>query len=124
MALTVNAPATTISLSKSVSPGYISADSEVTASASTSANSSTYYIPVASTSLVSGNGSVSASSGNVSLTSSSTQPESGYYITVQGSGTVKTSGTAGWIAANTSKNSNTATAYYKIPTATFTVSGN
>ena len=120
MAITVNAPATTVSLTKTVTPGYIGADSEVTASAATTAKSATYYIPVASGSLVSGNGNASASSGNVSLTLSNSQPSSGYYITVKGKGTVSTSGTAGWIAANTSKTSNEATAYYTIPTAQFT----
>jgi hypothetical protein len=72
MAIKVNAPATTISLSKSVTSGYISADSEVTASAGTSAKSSTYYIPITSTSLVKGSGVASASSGNVALTSNGT----------------------------------------------------
>lgn len=125
MALTINAPATTISLNKTVTAGYISdKTTEVTGSAKTNAKSATYYIPVASTSLVSGAGAAAATSENVNLITSSAQPESGYYITVTGSGTVSTSGTAGWIAANTSKTSNTKTAYYSIPTASFTVVNN
>lgn len=65
-------------------------------------------------SLSAGNGSAAATGTNITLgTKTTTQPTSGSYITVTGSGGVSV-GTGGWIAKDTSKSSNTATAYYPI----------
>lgn len=56
------------------------------------------------------------------LTEAQSQPASGAYITVTGKGKVKV-GTAGWLAADTELESNTATKYYTIQNAQFQVDG-
>ena len=53
------------------------------------------------------------------MQASTTQPTSGIFLTATGAGTVSV-GTAGYLAANTSKTSSTATIYYKISGSTVT----
>lgn len=71
--------------------------------------------------LASGDGSAATTGTGITLTATSSQPSSGIYITTTGSGTVSV-GTAGYLAANTSKTSNTATKYYTIAGSTVTSS--
>ena len=62
VAVTPTAPATTITLTKTINTaGYLSSDSQITASAGTTANSQLYYIPLVT-------GSVSASINAVTIT--------------------------------------------------------
>lgn len=121
IAVNLTAPATTITLTKTVTAGYIGSTEEVTGnSVSTSANSDAkYYINIPQSTLSAGTGSVNASSGTISLgTKSTSQPTTDFFITVTGSGKTTANG-SGWIANGTEGTSNTATAYYSIPTASF-----
>lgn len=69
--------------------------------------------------LTAGAGSISATPTNMTVgTAVSTAPDSGPYIKVSGSGTVSV-GTAGWIAKDTSKTSNTKTLYYPVTQGTY-----
>jgi hypothetical protein len=126
-AVNLTAPATTLTVTKSVTnDGYLtSADSDqITASAATTTATSTVYIPVASGALSAGAGSATATGNNVSLTYSSSQPGSGtHYIAAKGSGIVSV-GTSGYLPSGTTATSNQATAYFTIPTATFTATNN
>ena len=122
-AVNLTAPATTLNVTKSITTdGYITSDdsAQISASAATTTATSTVYIPVASGALSAGAGSATATGNNVSLTYSSTQPGSGtHYIAAKGSGIVSV-GTAGYLPQSTTAASNQATAYFTIPTATFT----
>lgn len=100
--------------------------SDLTVSGATVTAPAGYYASDASKSidsgsLSSGNGSASTTGTGITLTAASSQPSSGIYITTTGSGTVSV-GTAGYLAANTSKTSNTATKYYTIAGSTVTSS--
>ena len=107
------------SFTKSITTqGYIADANQVTVSGSLGASTSTYYIPLPSGSLASGNGSVNATSSNITLATATSQPSSGYYITVQGSGSVSVN-QAGWLKTQ-SKGSNTATTYVTLHSATMT----
>lgn len=122
MAVEATAPATAVTVSKSVTGGYISTDEVSTTGGSVAASDETYYIPLTTGTKSAGAGSVSASSSTMSIALANSEPVSGHYFTTEGSG-VSNIG-AGWFDAATSQTSNTATAYYTVPDATFSVSGN
>lgn len=117
MALNINAPATTITQTRSgFSAGYLGNASEVAlTSSSTTAKTNVYYIPVASGALSKGNGSVSAAATNMQFNGDpvTSAPTTGPFITVTGSGAVGVS-TAGWVPTTATQTSNTATKYYKV----------
>ena len=115
VAFTANAPATTLDITKAVNTnGWIGSIDQITASASTTANTKTWYTPIQAGALSAGAGSASAN-GNITLgTATTTQPSTGKYISATGSGTVSV-GTAGYLAAGTSQTSNSATTYYPVP---------
>ena len=69
---------------------------------------------------LSGTGSVSTTSSNVTLAESSSAPSSGFYVTSTGSGTVNVT-QPGWIQSDTSGGS--ATKYYSLPTSTISSTG-
>ena len=122
VAIPAKAIAPTVSLGTA---GWVGNVNQITVNnVTSSARTLQVYIPLTSGSLSSGAGSANAESGNITLgTKTTTQPSSGKYIKVTGNGTV-TVGTGGYLAASTSKTSNTATAYYPIATATFTTTNN
>lgn len=123
----VKAPATTITsgnISKAITTsGYIDSTSQISVSAGTNEANATYYMPITSGALSAGSGSVSGNgtAGGVTVSTTATVP-SGYYITIQGSGSASV-GTAGWIAAGTSKSSNKLTRYLKLNSASTTFNG-
>lgn len=121
IAVKATAPATTINITNTVTPGYVD-DAEVSETAgSTTAADATYYVPIAAGGKSGGAGSVAVSSSNVSLTETNNEPASGYYFEATGYGTVNID--AGYFNANTTQNSNAALKYYTIPQATFTSNG-
>lgn len=100
--------------------------SDLTVSGATVTAPAGYYASDASKSvdsgsLSAGNGSVNVTATGITLQGSTTQPTSGIFLTATGAGTVSV-GTAGYLAANTSKTSKTATLYYKITGSTVTSS--
>lgn len=129
VAVQVKVPAVTITPTVTLTTaGWVGNVNQITKNNVTSNGSTTQiYIPLTSGVLTEGNGVVDASSGNITLgTKTTTQPSSGKYITVTGSGSVSV-GTGGYLAKDTSKSSNTATAYYPIYAITasdFTVTDN
>lgn len=126
VAIKVAIPAKSIAPTVSLeTPGWIGDTNQITINnVTSSARTLQVYIPLTSGALAKGAGVADASSGNITLgTKTTTQPTSGKYITVTGSGTVSV-GTGGYLAASTSLNSNTATAYYPIATATFGITDN
>lgn len=129
VAVQVKVPAVTINPTVTLTTaGWVGNVNQITKNNVTSNGSTTQiYIPLTSGALTEGDGIANASSGNITLgTKTTTQPSSGKYITVTGSGSVSV-GTGGYLAKDTSKSSNTATAYYPIYAITasdFTVTDN
>lgn len=122
IAVTATAPATEVTMTSTTTSGYITSDEVSTVSANTTQGTNTYYIPLTSGTKSAGAGSVSASSTTMTITEEVSQPSSGYYFAAVGSGTSNIG--AGWYNAATTQTSNSATKYYSIPAATFTVAGN
>ena len=105
--------------------GYIDDVGQISAAASIASATTTYYMPITSGSLNAGAGSVTSNgtAGGVTiLEEASSAPASGYYIAVTGKGTVSV-GTAGWLASGTSKESNGATKFLKLKSASVTSNG-
>ena len=127
IAATLTALPTTVNrTSTTVTSGYISDTdaSKITTTFTSTTSTQNYYFPIAEGSLTPQAGSVTATGNIINFSTTATAPASTVnYIKAIGSGTVKV-GTEGWIAANTSTASNSATAYYVIPDATFTASQN
>ena len=120
VAVQVAIPAKTIAPTVTLgTAGWIGDTNQVTVNnVTSSARTLQVYIPLTSGQLSAGDGVANASSGNITLNAkTTTQPTSGKYITVTGSGTVSV-GTGGYLAAGTSLSSNTATAYYPVPSLT------
>ena len=126
--LQATAPATIVSLTKTVNTaGYLSANIQITASASTTAKTgSVYYLPIttgiaaantASVSKVTTDGSnagvnIIASIGNATTT----EPTSGYYAAFTGTGSSKVT-TAGWFPTGNLAAATSATTYFPITSA-------
>lgn len=121
MAVKATAPATSVTVTKSVTGGYVTTNDVTVTGGTVAKNDTVYYIPLASGSKSAGAGAVSATSSTVDITETNTEPLTGYYITATGSGSANIE--SGWFNAATSQSSNTATKYYTIPPATFNVSG-
>lgn len=134
------APATTLDITKTVSTaGYLGANTQITASASTSATTgSVYYIPITT-----GVGAANTSSADITIESTddsskaginissalgtavSSEPTSGYYLRIKadGSGSSKVT-TAGWFPTGALTASSTSTTkFYPVTAAAGSVSG-
>ena len=104
------------------SAGYLDNVSQVSVAAGTTSTTATYYMPVASGSLMAGSGNVSSTSTNVIMTEETTLPASGYYITVTGNGSVGV-GTDGYVTSSMSQTSTTDTKYIALNAASTTFNG-
>lgn len=128
------APATTISLTKTVNTaGYLGSNSEITASASTSAKTgSVYYLPVTTGVAAGDAASVSkyttdGSNAGVSVMSvvgnaTTTEPTSGYYVAFTGKGNSKVT-TAGWFPTGSLASKTSSATYFPVTAGTTTVAG-
>lgn len=134
------APATTLDVTKTIStPGYLGADTQITASAATSAKTgSIYYIPI-TTGVAAANSSsatitiettddsskASINVQNILGTAVDSEPNSGYFLRIKaaGSGSSKVT-TAGWFPTGALATSSTSTTkFYPITVAVGNVTG-
>ena len=128
------APATTLDITKTVNTaGFISANSQITASASTTAtNGSIYYLPITKGVAAANTASVAkvatdGSNAGVNITgvigtSTTTEPTSGYYAAFTGTGSSKVT-TAGWFPTGALTAATSATTYFPVTGAALTFAG-
>lgn len=134
IATRANAPATTVSLTKTVgTSGYLGANTQISASASTSArDGDVYYIPI-TTGVATTDGADVAlfttdgtnNGVNISAivgTKATSEPTSGYYLAFKGSGNSKVS-TAGWFPTGSLSTTTSDAKYFPITAAVGTVTG-
>ena len=134
VSMQATAPATTVSLTKTVNTaGYLGSNSEITASASTSAKTgSVYYLPIAAGVAAGDAASVAkyttdGSNAGTSIMSvvgnaTTTEPTSGYYVSFTGTGNSKVT-TAGWFPTGSLASKTSSTTYFPVTAGTTTVAG-
>lgn len=127
------APATTISLNKEFTAGYLATANQISASASTKATTGDiYYLQITKGVAAANSASVAkittdGSNAGVNIsgvvgTATTIEPTTGYYVAFTGSGSSKVT-TAGWFPTGALAAATSATTYFPITTGSCTIAG-